>query len=318
MHSREVGFLLAATLLHIAIPVTARLARSPGRASVARSSSAYREVEIDLRPVEPLPTTERAAPESALPREEPARRRHLEPGRREQPESGTPAPVGAPGEPQEVAPGPTTSPPPDEYGGASNADGIEGVTGLNGVPVWQIPGMLPDRAQAPRAPTAPTPQRETRVDKANEVLREAMRSKDKELGLDLPAAGTVATVLADAVRAASTPDTARATFEVRLSGAGQVIEVRALSSTAGAADLWAQVARAAAVRLAGRALAMTTAFAKGAKVYVTVSSAINMPSGTSPGGRIQQSGLGFGFDVSDLGAHATRVVSSTFRAVAVD
>jgi hypothetical protein len=327
LHPREVGFLLAATLLHIAIPVTARLTRGPGRASmaIARSSSASREVvEIDLHPVEPLAgeareerEEEHAAPEGAQQREETARRLRSEPGRRS--ESGTPVPAGPPGEPQEVAPAPTAPPSsPDEYGGAPDAEGAGGVVGLNGVPIWQLPGVLPERARAPRASTAPPSPRETPVDKAGEVLREAMRTKDQEMGLDLPAAGTVASVVANAVRDANTPGTARATFEVRLSGTGQVVEVRAVSSTAGAADLWAQIARAAAGRLTGRALAMTAAFAKGAKVYVTVLSSINMPSGTSPGGRIQQSGMGFGFDVSDLAAHATRVVSSSFRVVAVD
>jgi hypothetical protein len=321
LHPREVGFLLAATLLHIAIPMAARLARSPGVAATARSSHAHREVEIDLGPVEPLrqetQEEERAAPAAARQREEAARRLRSEPSRHGQRASGAPAPAEMPGEPQEVAPAPATSQP-DEYGGAPGVEGGPGIAGLNGVRVWQLPGVLPEGAQAPRAPTGPPPPRETSVDKAGELLREAMRAKDKELGLDLPAAGTVASVVAGAVRAADTPGAARATFEVHLSGAGQVIGVRALSSTAGAAELWARIARAAAAQLAGRALAMTTAFAKGAKVYVTVSSSVKMPSGTSPGGRIQRDGMGFGFDVSDLGAHASRVVSSSFRVTAVD
>ncbi|WP_437968414.1 hypothetical protein WMF04_03590 [Sorangium sp. So ce260] len=319
MLPREARFLLAATLLHAAIPWLSRIAGSPEPALVARSSGAYREVEIEVQPVAPLaPQRDEPprAPDGARPREE------AEPvlgrtARRDRRALEAPAPPEAPVEPREGPVAPPASPPPAEYDGPPSAAGPPGVAGLGSVPVWQLPGVLPDRAPPPPAPTAPAAPREVSMDRAGEVLREAMRDRDKTMGLDLPAAGTVASVVADAVRAAETPATARAVFEVQLSGAGAVLGVRALSSTAGAAALWARVAREAAAQLAGRVLAMTTAFAKGAKVYVTVSSSVKMPSGAKSGG-IHHQGAGFGFDVADIGASPHRLVQSSFRVEALD
>ncbi|WP_437928311.1 hypothetical protein WMF37_03470 [Sorangium sp. So ce291] len=328
MLPREARFLLAATLLHAAIPWLARVVSSPAPALVARSSGAGREVEIEVEPAAPLrpePDEARAAPprspDEARQREDaepPVRGWTARRERRERRDMETPAPpdpAGAPREGPAAPPGPAPS---TEYDGPPSAERPPSVAGLDGVPVWQLRGVLPDRAAAPPpAPTAPPAPRETSMDRAGEVVREAMRDRDKALGLDLPAAGTIASVVADAVRASETPATARAVFEVQLSGAGLVLGVRALSSTAGATALWALVAREAAARLAGRALAMTAAFAKGARVYVTVSSSVKMPSGATSGG-IHQQGAGFGFDVADLGARPHRLVQSSFRVEAID
>ncbi|WP_437734795.1 hypothetical protein [Sorangium sp. So ce1335] len=325
MLPREARFLLAATLLHAAIPVLARIASSPAPALVARSSSAGRdEVEIEVQPVAPLrPTQEEAraaptpaAPEAARPRDD-AEPELARTARRDRRDREAPAPPETDAAPAEGPAAPPATAPSSEYGGPPSAEGPPRVAGLDGVPVWQLRGVLPDRAPPAAAPTAPPAQREVSMDRAGEVLRETMRDRDKTLGLDLPAAGTIASVVADAVRASETPETARAVFEVQLSGAGLVLGVRALSSTAGATALWALVAREAAARLAGRALAMTSAFARGAKVYVTVSSSVRMPSGAESGG-IHQQGAGFGFDVADLGARPHRLVQSSFRVEALD
>ncbi|WP_438026957.1 hypothetical protein [Sorangium sp. So ce233] len=320
MLPREVRFLLAATLLHAAIPGLARIAGSAAPALVARSSGAGREVEIEVQQVEPLrPTQEEAR---AAPPDAPRPREEAEPpvlgrtARRDRRDLPAPAPEAAAPLPEGPAAPPVTAPS-TEYGGPPSAEGPPRVAGLDGVPVWQLRGVLPDQAPPAAAPTAPPARRETSMDRAGEVLRETMRDRDKTLGLDLPAAGTIASVIADAVRSSETPATARAVFEVQLSGAGLVLGVRALSSTAGATALWALVAREAAARLAGRALAMTAAFAKGAKVYVTVSSSVKMPSGATSGG-IHHQGAGFGFDVADLGARPHRLVQSSFRVEAID
>lgn len=322
--SREVRFLLAATLLHAAIPLLARIAGAPGTALEARSSDARREVEIEIEPVAPREPEQEEARAPLPHAQDEERPREAEPvlgrtARRDRRPLDPPvAPAEAPVEPRE---GPVAPPPPapsSEYDGPPSAPTTQrGVAGLGGAPVWQLPGVLPDRAPPPPAPTAPTAPREVSADRAGEVLREAMRDRDKTLGLDLPAAGTVASVVADAVRSSETPATARAVFEVQLSGTGAVLGVRALSSTAGAAALWARVAREAAAQLAGRVLAMTAAFAKGAKVYVTVNSSVQMPSGATSGG-IHQQGAGFGFDVADIGARPRRLVQSSFRVEAID
>ncbi|WP_437297563.1 hypothetical protein [Sorangium sp. So ce426] len=325
MLSREVRFLLAATLLHAAIPLLARIAGAPGPLLEARSSGARREVEIEIEPVAPREAEQDEArppppraPDEARPREaEPVLGRTARRERRPLDPAAPQAPTEAPVEPREGPVAPPAPAPSSEYDGPPTAEGPRGVAGLGGAPVWQLPGVLPDRAPPAPAPTAPAAPREVSADRAGELLREAMRDRDKTLGLDLPAAGTVASVVADAVRSAETPATARAVFEVHLSGAGAVLGVRALSSTAGAAALWARVAREAAAQLAGRVLAMTAAFAKGAKVYVTVSSSVQMPSGATSGG-IHHQGAGFGFDVADIGARPRRLVQSSFRVEAID
>ncbi|WP_437677518.1 hypothetical protein [Sorangium sp. So ce131] len=327
MFPRDARFLIAAALLHAAIPLAARLVRSPAPALVARSSGAYREVEIEVQPVAPLaPASDEAraataspprAPEEARPREGAAPRALERTARRDPRDRDAPAAPDAPGEPQDVLVAPPAPAPSSEYDGPPSAEGPRSVAGLDGAPVWQMPGVLPSAQAAPPAPTAAPAPRETSMDRAGEVLREAMRDRDKTRGLDLPAAGTVASVVADAVRGSETPNKARAVFEVHLSGAGAVLGVRAVSSTAGAAALWARVAREAAAQLAGRALAMTAGFSKGAKVYVTVNSSVRMPDGSEVSG-IHQQGAGFGFDVANLGARPHRLVHSSFRVEALN
>lgn len=320
MRTREARFLVAAALLHTTIPVLARVAPEPTRVMVARSSGAYEEIVVELdpealrrpepqRPEEPPEAVARAEVRERARREA---RRALNP---EAPVAEEPAehPAEAPPAPTEPAPAPA---PPDEYGGPPAAEPIT-APGLGGTPVWTIPGVLPRQGPPPPAPTAAPARADTPTDKAGQLLRQAMSAKDKSLGLDLPAAGTVATAVAEAVRASDTPHTARATFEVRLSGSGQVLGARMVSATAGGAELWARVASAAMARLSGKALTMTSAFAKGARVYVSVVSSVRLPSGASSSGPKLQ-GAGFGFDVSDIGAHATRVVSSSFKVVAVE
>ena len=56
-------------------------------------------------------------------------------------------------------------------------------------------------------------------------------------------------------------------------------------------------------------------FAKGALVYVDVSSTMALPSGGTSG--VSQEGSGMRFDVSDIGAHKSRSVKTSFRTVAV-
>lgn len=318
-------FLLAAALLHGGIPALARVVPEPPRLLVARSSRPFMEVEIEVDPGALRPRPARREPDAVERAQDPARedaRVAARDRRREEREAPAPespeAPAPEPGaQPEPGPPAPTAPPAPeDEYGGPPAPEGVALAPGIGGAPVWQIPGVLPERAPSPPAPTVAPRRRDTPVNKAGELLSEAMRAKDKGLGLDLPAAGTVATALVEAVRAGETPPLARTTFEVLLSGSGEVLSARMVSTTQGAADLWARVARAALARLAGKRLAMTAAFAKGARITVSVISSVRMPSGATAGVQVQGSGLGF--DLSDIGANPTRVISSTFKVVPVD
>jgi len=317
-------FLIAAALLHAGIPVVARLAPQAPRLLVARSSRPYMEIEVQVDPatLRQPPARRAVEPDESAPdraredlRQAARERRRDERDLPLPTQEHTQAPAGDPAVQAEPAP-PAPTAPVDEYGGPPAPESVAVAPGIGGAPVWQIPGMLPEQGPPPPAPTVAPRRADTPVDKAGELLREAMRASDKSRGLDLPAAGTVASAVLEAVRGADTPATARTTFEVLLSGSGQVLSARMVSTTAGAADLWARVASAAVARLAGRKLGMTSAFTKGARVYVSVVSSVRMPSGATSG--VQQQGAGIGFDLSDIGANASRVMSSSFKVVAVD
>ncbi|AKT37487.1 uncharacterized protein CMC5_016280 [Chondromyces crocatus] len=332
MRTREATFLITAAVLHVAIPVMARLAPEPKRVLIAKSSGSYEEIVVELdaevlRQRVPR-TVPEVQPETPTPQEE-----ERDPNRRRVPTESVPGavtpsevpsarPEGPPEVPGEgpVEPQPPTPTPaptgPDEYGGPPPPEPNAGVPGLGGSPVWSLPGVLPDRGPPPPAPTVAPGRPDTPSDKAGQLLRDAMRTKDKALGLDLPAAGTVASAVVAAARAADTPSKARATFEVRISGSGQVLGARLVSSTAGTPDIWSRVAMAAKSQLSGKTLAMPSAFSKGALVYVSIVSSVKMPSGSEGGVNLQ--GAGFGFDVSDVGAHAQRVITSSFKVVAVE
>ncbi len=320
-------FLIAAALLHGSIPVLARVAPEAPRLLVARSSRPFLEVEVEVEPatLRRPPARRAPGPEERAP--DPARddaRLAARDRRREERDFTLPAPTPdssadpttEPGPPPDpgVLPAPTA--PVDEYGGPPPPEGVAIAPGLGGAPIWQIPGVLPDSAPPPPAPTVAPRRPDTPVNKAGELLSDAMRAKDKGLGLDLPAAGTVASAVVEAVRAADTPPVARTTFEVQVSGAGKVLSARMVSTTAGAVDLWSRVASAAVARLASRKLAMTAAFTKGARIYVSVVSSVRMPSGATSGVQVQ--GAGAAFDLSDIGAHASRVISSSFKVVAIE
>jgi len=180
------------------------------------------------------------------------------------------------------------------------------------------------------------------------VLRAAVKKHDKEIGIDAPAAGTAATVVANAVRASQTPGDSRATIDVHIGPDGSVLSVGVVSFTAGDATAWNRVALAASQSLASRKLAIAGA-PRGAVVRVVVDSKMAYPSGSkkafdvapvcademvgafvdsvnaAPGAPIPTgdqrrkskhpcipTGLKLTGDVVDIGAHRSRSVHSSF------
>lgn len=163
--------------------------------------------------------------------------------------------------------------------GPGTGDGV--ITGLNGQPVWALPGILAPAPTAAPAPTQPTAPKPVDRDIAGQVLSGTLRKKDQDIGLDLPAGGVVASAIASAVRSSDAPPDARATFEVRLGADGKVLSTRVVSATAGQAGQWERVAKAAAANLASRALTMSgDAAAKGATVTVKIESKVVYPAGS--------------------------------------
>jgi hypothetical protein len=317
----ESTFLIAAAILHAAIPLMAYVVDRP-EAQVSVIAPAHAEIEIEIEPhaLPDLPQVMAPEPMAAVdpqrPRDtpetppDPAIERPTARNPADDPYATVPLP--------EVQPAPTSSgqAPQDQYDPLTPDPGGGGVlTGPPGIgrPVWAIPGVLPEAPRPAPAPTTPTAPRAVDPNIAGKVLDEKRRERDKALGLDLPAAGTVASAIGAAVRGGETPNEGRATFVVRLSSAGKVLDVRVASASAGSKDVWERAAKAAASRLSGKTLPMTGEFAAGATVYVDVSSAVSMPSGGKGG--VHRQGTGIGFDLSDIGANPTRVVRTSFRVV---
>jgi hypothetical protein len=153
---------------------------------------------------------------------------------------------------------------------------------------------------------------------AGKVVSEVMREKDRGLGLDLPGAGTIGSVIAEVVRGSATPDVAKATFEVRIAPGGKVASVRVVRSSA--AGDWSGVASAISARLASRQFTLPTAYAQGAVVMVEAVSKVQYPDGTAGGGpsfhkgSAQGGNPGMTFDTSNIGARPKRVVGTSVSA----
>jgi len=197
------------------------------------------------------------------------------------------------------------------------ADALAGDGGLGSpfafgtAPIYAAPGMMP-LIEGP-AP-APTTVRKRAVDRdiATKVLTGAQKARDKALGLDLPAAGTVAAAVKNATYSSAVGGTAAATIAVQIGPSGAVRSVRVAGAQGGSAAAWAGVASATRAALAGQQLAMIGAYKKGALVVVHVQSRMQSPSGKKVDSEGPSLGTSFTFDVADIGARPKRVVSTSF------
>ncbi|XYH98373.1 hypothetical protein ACMHYB_00990 [Sorangium sp. So ce1128] len=142
-----------------------------------------------------------------------------------------------------------------------------------------MPGALPGPEAPQAAPTAAPLPRPVDPAIAGKVLNDTIRGKDRSVGISVPAAGVVASTLADTVRSSAAPLDARATFEVKLGADGQVLGVRLVSATAGDGPTWERIVGAAKGALAGTALQMGPDRAP-VTVTVKVESKVQYPSGS--------------------------------------
>ncbi|MDI1478126.1 hypothetical protein [Polyangium sp. y55x31] len=324
---RFLPFVLVATGVHFFIPVVARIAPRPQGPLLAISTGMARRMEIDIedvpieptRPDEPRPERE-PDPAVAMNDTRPRTTESVDPNvvdpRNTQPNNNT--------EPEQVEPLPTAAPsagPPDEYGAPPPPvpGGGPGIPGIGG-PAWAIPGVIPEAGKPKPAPTTVGPPPEVDRKIAGRVITDVMREKDRQLGLDLPGAGTIATVVSDVVRGSGTPDVARATLEVRIAPGGRVASVRVVRSSAGNAGDWSAVAGAVSGRLASRQFTLPESYAQGAIVMVEVVSQLQMPDGSTGGTNIGKGGssdsLGgsVSFDVANIGARPKRHVRASVSA----
>lgn len=188
--------------------------------------------------------------------------------------------------------------------------------GTNG-PIYQDPSLFELHQPGPAAPKKAPRARKADREIANKILKAELRAKDKQLGLDLPAAGTVASIFRAAVLASDTPATARASFAVALGPGGQVKSVKFISSSAGSAAQWEAIAASVKATLNARKLALTGDYAKGANIAIAVQSKMTMPSGAKVDAGIEAS-LTQKFDVSDIGAKPVRTVTASHSASPVE
>lgn len=196
---------------------------------------------------------------------------------------------------------------PPEQGGVLT---VPGVPGLGGPPVWSMPGGMPvTGGPPPPAPTVAPAPRPVDKDIAGIVLRGEMAKKDKDIGLDLPVAGSMKSAVQRAVMGTELPTGTKGSIVCRVSPNGRVSGCNVVGSNGGSPAAWA-AALSAAQSVAGSSL--SGQYANGAIVTIDVSVSQALPAGSKGG----FTGSGASFDLSNLGAHATRQVRATHRVVA--
>jgi len=280
---RELMATLVALLAHV---VVLGLAPRPPLKELAppRSELAADAIDIQTDPKPPDDPASAPAPDSvaaaapvaaAVPVSDPAAAAApaADEGPAEGPTEPPPATPGGPGKPSGGS----------EYGPPPSGDRPGLPPGL-GAPIWSVPGVLPT---APPPKAAPTAVEARPVDPrvAEHVIDGSLHSRDKDKGIQIPGAGVVADTLAGAVRSGAPLD-ARATFEVKLSGEGNVEGVRLVRASAGDASGWDRVVGAAKSALAARKLQMGTD-GKGVTVVVKVESSVEYPAGNKEKQSIQ-------------------------------
>lgn len=218
---------------------------------------------------------------------------------------GVPSPDGTEGlgEGGGEEPDPGSDPNPNEWG---PTDG-EGIPGIDR-PIWEDPELLAlDTRGAPAETKLP---KGKRVDAAsvNKSLKGEILKNDKKLGLGFPAGGTVASIFKAAVEGSDAPGNSTASFTVALGPGGKVKSIKFNSASAGNASTWEGIARTVKGALASQKLNLSGDWARGAVIAIAVTSKIKMPSGSEVGAGLEFS-LEQKFDVADIGARPTRVVS---------
>ncbi len=319
MIQNEWLFLAGATLLHVVgVPVARAIAPEPPRVERVAVQRGQSEVDVDVddafvRP-DPLPRDHDDTPLGMRdgtgphnPDFDPDKPATLtRGGRRGEGPKG-------PGDPVLSAPEGTSSDNdtfnPD--GDWSNAPGPGEVWGTPGVdhdlPYWALPGApgieTEGGGDGPAAPTR-TKKRKHDPDAATKAVSDGVRAKDGKLGLDFPGRGPIRAAFSSATYSADTPYESQAMFGLAVDPKGNVTQVRYVSHTGGTAGTWKKVAAAAAAQLKGTKLVMKSAFKKGATVSVVVVS-----KKKTPGGGASRDGATINFDVTDVGAKATRIVN---------
>ena len=181
---------------------------------------------------------------------------------------------------------------------------IPGLPGSN--PAWRsVPGVLPDSTSTALPAPTKAPERQYDRQAATKVIQDGIRAKERKLGLDFPGRGVISGAFTGAVYSSDAPYTCSASFAVAVSPKGTVTNVALLGFSGGDSATWKAVTKIAKGSLKSAKLPMKSAFAKGATVGVTVRSSVRTPSGGA-----NRDGAKINFDVTDIGAKATRHVTA--------
>ena len=172
--------------------------------------------------------------------------------------------------------------------------------------------MLENAGEGPAAPTR-TKKRKYDPDAATKAVSDGVRAKDRKLGLDFPGRGPIRSAFVSATYGSDAPYECRAVFGVAVNPKGKVTSVKYVTHSGGTAGTWSSVAKTAFGQLKGAKLVMKSAFKKGATVQVVVVS-----KKKTPGGGTSRDGATINFDVADVGAKATRVVSASVVPIPVE
>lgn len=308
--------ILAALALHAGVLLVAR-ALPPLSLLVERDRKALDTIDIvELPPSQPVKADEvrEVQPNPDAPRPTEADRPQPAAEARVAARSVGPTPPTTVEPPPEPNPAPTATQkkpsqfgdlPPEQQGVLT----VPGVPGL-GAPVWSIPGGMPVAGgPPPPAPTVAPAPRPVDKDIAGKVLREEMAKKDKDLGLDLPIAGSMKSAVMNAVMSTELPAGTKGSIQCRVGANGRVSGCQMVGSNGGSPGAWS-TAVSAAQAVAGAAL--SGQYANGAVVTIDISVSQAPPAGGKGG----FTGSGASFDLSNIGAHPTRQVRATHRVVA--
>ena len=319
----EAYALAAAAVLHLAIPVAAKVAPEQDYSWVLRGIVEHPS-EIALEPLPspllpaPAPTTREEEPRAVdqlpapapdiatLPRSTPATL----------PNSSPPpaAPLSVEGTPdQNPNPNPDRSGVLTAPGGDSEYDmppgepGYPGGSGFGVVPsgpgLWSLlPGD--GRQHGPGAPTSVPRRGEVAPNVAGKVLDQRLADRDRELGMELPAAGRVQSIVEGAVRAVGDlPEQFVGQFSVALGPAGEFQGIQLLSYSGGSVGQWSAAVKIAKAQLAAQKLTMRSSFERGAIVTISVRAQVRDISGAES--------TFSNFDITSAAAGPVRVVSSS-------
>jgi len=271
--------LFGALALHAGVALASRWAAGPERAPLAPPQS-Y-EVSVVEVPEAPAPVaTEDARGSGGGTAPAVRASRALGPAPRL-----LTAPAGDPAAPSGSAEAPSTA-------AAVDPPEVERPVDLGLGRIWLRPG-LPDRRKKPEWSSGA---------QSAGGLGQALEARDQERGLGR--GGVVATLARSAALGAG-PQEGEATFLVMADRDGRVTSV-SLSEDRGG---WSAVTRALERSLAGKRLRVPPG-ANGLSVAVRVQAKVQLPSGSSPKHPVRGAGAGAEFDVADIGATPTRVVSA--------